>query len=142
GSRDLLEGNPHLNRVFQKNLFKAGKLETMRFLRPLRKTRYDVSINTHPQSRIHYRLLSRLIGARLRLSHEYECVGALDRFLVNRMLPQDYKRQSVEQNLDFLTVLGRKPVLPRHELELFLSEAEHQWATEFLRSNALVNHRR
>jgi heptosyltransferase III len=53
GSKDLLENNPHLNRVHQKNLIKAGKFEALRFLWSLRKNRYDVSINTHPQSRIH-----------------------------------------------------------------------------------------
>ena len=141
GSKDLLEGNPHLNRVFQKNLLKASKLETLRFLQPLRKERYDVSINTHPQSRIHYRLLARLIGARLRLSHRYECFGALDRLLVNRMLPQDYERQSVDQNLDFLAVLGKGQILPRHELEIFLSDAEHEWAERFLKSHALSERR-
>lgn len=142
GSRDLLEGNPHLNQVFQKNLFKASKLETLRFLQPLRKTHYDVSINTHPQSRIHYRLLARLLGARLRLSHKYECVGALDRFLVNRLLPQDYERHSVEQNLDFLAMLGKGQVLRKHELEIFLSPAEHRWAEAFLKSHGLSERRR
>jgi ADP-heptose:LPS heptosyltransferase len=142
GSRDLLEGNPYLNRVFQKNLFKASKLATLRFLRPLRKTRYDVSINTHPQSRIHYRLLARLLGARLRLTHKYECVGPLDGLLVNRLVAQNYERQSAEQNLDFLAVLGKKPILPKHELEIFLSEAEHQWAAEFIKSHSLANHGR
>ena len=29
GSRDLLEGNPHLNDIHQKNLFKTGKIETL-----------------------------------------------------------------------------------------------------------------
>jgi ADP-heptose:LPS heptosyltransferase len=142
GSRDLLDGNPYLNRVFQKNLFKASKFETLRFLQPLRKTRYDVSINTHPQSRIHYRLLARLLGARLRLTHKYECVGAADRFLVNRLLPQDYERHSVEQNFDFLAMLGKGQVLPKHELEIFLSPAEHQWADRFLKSHALNELRR
>jgi heptosyltransferase-2 len=142
GSRDLLDGNPYLNRVFQKNLFKASKLETLRFLQPLRKTRYDISLNTHPQSRVHYRLLARLLGARLRLSHRYECVNVLDRFLVNRLLPQDYERHSVEQNLDFLAVLGKGQLLPKHELEIFLSPEEHQWAETFLKSHALSQRRR
>ncbi len=34
GSRDLLENNPHVNRVFQKNLMKCGKLEALQFLWP------------------------------------------------------------------------------------------------------------
>jgi heptosyltransferase-2 len=142
GSKDLLEDNPHLDTVFQKNFFKASKLETLRFLQPLRKTRYDISINTHPQSRIHYRLLARLIGARVRLSHRYECVGALDRLLVNRLVPQDYERHSVEQNLDFLAALDKEPKLPKHDLEIFLSAVEHHWAERFLSSHGLAGRRR
>lgn len=137
GSKDILQGNPHLNTVFQKNLFKASKAEVIRFLKPLRAARYDISLNTHPQSRIHYRLLARLIGARLRLSHRYECAGLVDRWLVHRMLPQDYERHSVEQNLDFLPELGKKALQPRHELELYLSSAEHAWAEQFISTNRL-----
>ena len=90
GSKDLLENNPHLNRVHQKNLITAGKLDTagkleaLRFFWSLRRERYDVSINTHPQSRRLYRMAARIIGAPTRISHEYECFGALDRWLVNR----------------------------------------------------------
>lgn len=141
GSKDILQGNPHLNTVFQKNLFKASKGETLRFLKPLRKARYNISINAHPQSRIHYRVLARLIGARLRLSHRYECAGFMDGLLVHRMLPQDYERHSVEQNLDFLRELGKKTVLPKHELELFLSPDEQHWAEQFVSTNHLGQRR-
>src|SRR4051795_9407347 len=51
GSASLLEGNPHANHVFQKNLIKSGKPESLKFLMRLRRERYDVSLNTHPQSR-------------------------------------------------------------------------------------------
>jgi ADP-heptose:LPS heptosyltransferase len=90
GAKDLLEGNPHLNSVYQKNLIKAGKAESLRFLWQLRKEKYDLSINTHPQSRIHYRAVARIINARVRVSHEYDNATGLDRFLVNRTLKQDY----------------------------------------------------
>src|SRR5215475_13406787 len=59
GSSDLLSGNPHLNTVHQKNLIQAGTAASLKYLAGLRKERYDFSINTHPQSRIHYRLVSR-----------------------------------------------------------------------------------
>src|SRR5438445_7786111 len=72
GSRDLLEGNPHLNNLHQKNLMKMGTPASLKYLSQLRRNRYDVSINTHPQSRIHYRLVARLISARTRLSHQYD----------------------------------------------------------------------
>ena len=106
GSKDLLEGNPHLDTVYQRNLLKVSKPEALKFLWPLRKAKYDVSINTHPQSRLHYRVTARFIGARGRISHVYECSGLLDAFLVNRTLPQDYQRHTVDHNLDVLEVLG------------------------------------
>ncbi len=138
GSKDLLEGNPHLNTVYQKNLLKDSKAEVLRFLRPLRQAGYDLSLNTHPQSRIHYRLIARMVGARRRLSHLYDSSGLLDRLLVNQTLPQDYARHTVENNLELLQLLGKKPLLPKHELEVFLSPAEHEWAESFLAVHKLA----
>jgi ADP-heptose:LPS heptosyltransferase len=140
-ARDLLAGNPHLNRVHQKDLMKCGTLERLRYLGALRRNGYDVSINTHPQSRIHYRVAARLVGARLRLSHEYECSGALDRWLVNRTLPQDYTRHAVENNLAFLPLLGAKALLPRHETEIFPPAAAEAWTHEFLARHHLAGQR-
>jgi len=138
GSRDLLEGNPHLNRVFQKNLLKDDRLASLRFLHSLRRERYDVSLNAHPQSRIHYRLIARLVAARRRMSHLYECSGRLDRLLVNQTLTQDYARHTIEHNLDFLPLLGAKPTLPRHEMEIFLTPAENAWAEAFVAEQQLA----
>jgi ADP-heptose:LPS heptosyltransferase len=139
GSKDLLENNPHLNRVYQKNLIKTGKFETLRFLWSLRRGRYDVSINAHPQSRIHYRVAARIAGAPMRISHEYECFGHLDRWLVNCTLPQDYTKHSVENNFAALRLLGAKIKLPSHEIEIFLSGAEENWAADFLVAHKLTN---
>jgi ADP-heptose:LPS heptosyltransferase len=138
GAKDLLENNPHLNRVHQKNLIKTGKLESLQFLWSLRKNRYDVSINTHPQSRIHYRIAARIVGAQTRISHEYESFGALDRRLVNKILPQDYSRHSIENNFDVLPLLGAKKKLLSHETEIFLTTDEEKWADEFLAINKLA----
>lgn len=137
GSKDLLQGNPHLNSIFQKNLLKDSKADAWHFLQPLRETGYDVSINTHPQSRIHYRLIARLVAARKRVSHTYEASGMLDKFLVNCTLPQDYSKHTVENNLDVLALLAKGPVLANHELEVFLSPADHAWAEEFLTEHDL-----
>jgi heptosyltransferase II len=137
GSKDILERNPHLNQVFQRNLLKQSNLQAFRFLLPIRKNRYDVSINTHPQSRRHYRFIARIIGAPLRISHFYESFRALDRFLVNRTLTQDYTRHSVDLNLDVLDLLGARPRLPRHELEIPLSPEDEAWADSFLAEHQL-----
>jgi heptosyltransferase-2 len=132
GSKDLLENNPHINRVFQKNLIKCGKLEAIGFLRSLRRERYQLSINTHPQSRIHYRIAAWLAGAEVRLSHEYECFNWLDRLLITGTLPQDYTRHSIDNNFDVLPLIGAKQKLANHVMELFLSPSEERWADDFL----------
>ena len=132
GAKDLLEHNPHVNRVFQKNLMKGSKLEALKFLWSLRREGYQLSINTHPQSRIHYRFAAWLAGAPVRISHEYECFNWLDRWLVTGTLPQDYSRHAAENNLAVLPLIGAQEKLPTHELELFLTPAEEKWADDFL----------
>jgi len=138
GAKDLLENNPHLNRVHQKNLIHSSKFEALRFLGSFRREHYDISVNTHPQSRMVYRIAARIIGAATRISHEYECSGALDRRLVNQTLPQDYSRHSIDNNFDVLPLLGAKIKLPSHEMEIFLTPDEEKWADEFFARNKLA----
>jgi ADP-heptose:LPS heptosyltransferase len=132
GAKDLLEHNPHVNRVFQKNLMKCGRLEALRFLWSLRRERYQLSINTHPQSRIHYRIAAWLAGAEVRISHEYECFTAFDRWLVTGTLSQDYTRHSIDNNFDVLPLIGAQKKLPAHAMEFFLTPSEERFADDFL----------
>ena len=132
GSRDVLEGNPHLNRVHQRNLITDSKFGALRFLLGLNREHYDVSFNTHPQSRIHYRVVARIIGARTRISHRYDNASLLDSLLANRACPQDYARHAIENNLALLDLLGVRPKLNHHTYELLLSPAENQWADGFI----------
>jgi ADP-heptose:LPS heptosyltransferase len=141
GSKDLLEGNPHLNSIHQKNLIAAGNAAALKFLGRLRKENYDVSINTHPQSRIHYRFVARVVNARLRLSHKYDNSFWLDRFLVNRVIAQDYQRHSIEHNLRFLDLLGARRALPAYEYEIFLTAAELAWAEQWIAAEKLAGRR-
>jgi ADP-heptose:LPS heptosyltransferase len=138
GSKDLLKGNPYVNNIHQKNLIKAGKLETLGFLWSVRGNHYDISINTHPQSRMHYRIAARIVGAQLRISHEYECFGWLDRKLVNRTLPQDYSRHSIDNNLDVLPMIGGSVKLPSHDMEIYPSVDDEKWVNDFLTKFNLV----
>ena len=138
GSKDLLEGNPHLNRVHQKDLIKAGKLASLKFLRSLKSECYDVSINTHPQAPMLYRAAARIVGAKLRISHTYECGGWLDRFLVNRTLPQDYNLHTIENNFALLPLLGAKQLITAHQMEVFLTPEEELWAKKFLSEHGLA----
>ncbi len=142
GARDVLEGNPHVNSVFQRNLMTGDRWGSLSFLWRLRQRRYDVSINTHPQGKIHYRIVARIINARKRISHNYHQSEWFRRLLGDLTLPQDYERHSVENTLDLLQFLEVKPVLARHEYELFLTPGEHAWAEAFLAERNLVGRKR
>ena len=137
GSADLLEGNPHVGRVWQKNLIKDGAWKSLPFLRQLRAERYDVSVNVHTQGRVQYRMVARFIGAKLRLSHAYENHGLLDRLLVQRQIPQDYTVHSIENNRRLLPLLGAKRTLADPGYEIFLSDAERAWAEGYLHEHGL-----
>jgi ADP-heptose:LPS heptosyltransferase len=138
GSRDVLEGNPHLNRIHQRNLLAEPKFSALKFLLSLRRERYDISFNTHPQSRIHYRVVAGLIGARTRLSHRYDNASLLDSLLTHRACPQDYSRHAIENNVALLELIGLQPRLSPHGYELFLTPADHEWAERFLGERKLT----
>jgi ADP-heptose:LPS heptosyltransferase len=141
GARDLLEGNPYLSEVYQRNLVKEGLFKSLKFLFQLRKEKYDVSINVHPQSRIHYRVVARLINAPIRVSHDYDNSTSMDRLLVNRTVPQDYSIHSIENNLRLLTLLGKRTMIEPHDFELFLSKREIESAEDFVRRHQLSTRR-
>lgn len=132
GAKDLLEHNPNVNRVFQKELMTCGKFEVLHFFRLLRRERYQLSINTHPQGPRLYRVAAWLAGAEVRVSHEYERFTWLDRLLVTGTLPQDYSRHSIENNFDILPLIGAKQKLASHETEFLLEPGDEHFADDFL----------
>jgi ADP-heptose:LPS heptosyltransferase len=137
GARDILGGNPHLNAVHQQDLIRANKAEVLSFLLGLRKRRYDITVNSIPQSRVAYRLVARAIGAPVRISHDYPHMQWLTNALVNRTLQPDYSLHCVENNLALLQLMGARPRLEHHGYELFLSASEHQWAEDFITREGL-----
>lgn len=123
-AKDLLAGNPHLRRVHQCDFFEVGAPAFLKFMLSLRKERYDVSINTHPQSKVVYRVVARIIGATQRLSHIYDNSTFLDKLLITHKLAQDYAIHSADNNLKLLSLLGKAPKLAQHGFELFLTSKE------------------
>jgi ADP-heptose:LPS heptosyltransferase len=138
GAKSLLEDNPHLDAVHQHNFIKESKFASLRFVAGLRRRGYDLSVNTHTQGRRGYRVIARLIGARVRLSHEYENQSRIDRWLVTHSLPQDYTVHSAVNNNRLLSLIGRAPMLPQPAYELFLRPEEEAWAAHWLAKNGLV----
>ena len=132
GAKSLLESNPYLNTVYQKDIAEDSKLGSLQYLMEHRRARYDVSINTFPQSRREYRFVAKFIGAQTRASHEYENFTGFDRLLTPKTVPVDYSKHAVENNLSLLQFLGVKPKLSSHRYELFLSDKENTWATNYI----------
>lgn len=137
GAKDLIENNPHLNQVWQKNMIKEGALKTLPFLMQLRRERYDVSLNAHTQGRLGYRGIAGFIGAKLRVGHAYDNTHGWERVLIHKTVPEDYSVHSIENNNRLLPLIGAKTVLRAHEMELFLTDGEHKWAEEFVARNNL-----
>lgn len=137
----MLESNPYLNAVHQKDLGNDAKLDSLQFLMKLRRAHYDVSINTFPQSRRDYRFVARFINARTRISHEYETFTGFDRRLTPNLLAVDYSKHAVENNLSLLQFLNAKPKLSSHRYELFLTGKEKAWATAYVGQQNLQGRR-
>jgi len=132
----ILEHNPHIDNIFQFNMLKEGYWKSLLYVLKLRKRRYDISINTHPQSKIQYRMVSRLINAKKRLSHLYDNKNILDRFLVNKTLEQDYSKSSIDNNLGLLRLIG---INANKELnyKICLSKEDKEKANKFMKENKL-----
>ena len=141
GARDLLETNPHINSLHCETMLQQSKAATLRALQRFRQQHYDVSLNTYPQSKIHYRLVSRWVAARVRLSHKYDNWGVLDSMLVTKTIAQDYALHSIENNLKLLSLIGAQPKLAIHDSEIFLSAAEEKWADDAVRELGLAGQR-
>ena len=108
GAKDLLEGNPHVNHVWQKYMIKEGVVKSWPFLMQLRRQRYDISLNAHTQGRLAYRATAAFIGARLRVGHAYANTRAWERMLIHKTIPEDYSVHCIENNTRLLPLIASK----------------------------------
>ncbi len=136
-AKKILENNPNINNIFQFNLIYRGYIKSLMYCLKLRRKKYDISFNTHPQSKIQYRMIARLIGAKKRLSHIYDNGGFLDKLLVNKTIKQDYSISSIDNNLNLLKLISIKPVLKEQNYKIFLSKNDEKKAEEFIKKNKL-----
>jgi ADP-heptose:LPS heptosyltransferase len=139
GAKDLLEGNPVVHRVWQKNMIKDGALKSLPFLLQMRRERYDTSLNAHTQGRLAYRGIAKIIGAKLRVGHAYENTRAWERVLIHETVPEDYTVHSIENNNRLLPLIGARALLPSHEMKLVLTDAERKFASDFIAQNDLAD---
>ena len=120
GSEDILKNNPNINSIIHFNMLKSGFFKTLIFCLKMR-GKYDISINTYPQSKIYYRIIAWLIGAELRISHTYDNHNFLDNFLVNKTVIQDYNKHFIDNNLNLLNLLNITKFTKEKSYNLYLS---------------------
>jgi ADP-heptose:LPS heptosyltransferase len=136
-SKGILKGNPHVNEVIHFNMVKEGLLKTLLFCKRLSKEKYDVSINTYPQGKIEYRIVARMIKAKLRLSHKYDRWNFINNMLVNKVIDQDYGLQCAENNLNLLKLLDTGKKSKSHRYNIYFSKEEENAADNFVEKNNL-----
>lgn len=119
----ILSNNPHIDSLIYFPFLEKGKLETLRFLLPLR-GKFDCSINFYPSNRRQYNIFAYLIGADIRIGHRYMRRDRLEfNFLKNRTITEDRNLHNVEENIRLLEFLGVKSDnIPA--MELYLTPAE------------------
>ena len=132
GSREVLEKNPHIDKVILWEFLKQGALRSFKFLLGLRRQRFDVSIMAYPANRIEYSLVHLLVGAKRRYGHRYHHrdLSSLN-VLHGRTIMEHNERHNVEENLALLRLLGVHSGTS-NSLELHLSKEDRAVAGDWL----------
>lgn len=134
-AKSVLQNNPYINKVIQYNFLKEGVFKSLAFCWKLRGS-YDVSINSYPQSKLAYRVVSFIIGAKKRISHVYGNSSFLDKMLISESVPHSYEIHAIQNNLNLIKLLDKKA--PTAEpYELFLSTKNKNYADAFIKKNNL-----
>lgn len=138
GVADIYRENTAVSNVLFWNFLKENPLASLKFVLGLRARRYDVSMVVFPANRWPYNVISRLVGAKARLGHEYlhANVRSLN-VLNNARIPENDDLHNVEENLRLAARLGAEiPAQPA--LELTVPAAARQQADAWLAENGVA----
>jgi heptosyltransferase-2 len=132
--REVLETNPNIDEVILWEFLREGALASLRFLLGLRRRRFDLSIVCYPANRKEYNLISFLVGARLRLAHQYSHQNFRNlSFLNNRTIMEESGLHNVEENLRLLSLLDVPIQEQDRSLSMPLLDGDEAFASDFLR---------
>ncbi len=136
GTEDMLAGHPGLDQLLVVDRRRETWVQTWRFLRDLRRQRFDLVIELSGGDRGAFYTL--LTGARERigLAHPGQPFWQR-RYCFTRLLPRPpVKMHLVEQNLEALRGLGLKPAAPR--LRFFWGRQVEERVQKLLQEHGLV----
>ncbi|MEM7391454.1 MAG: glycosyltransferase family 9 protein, partial [Verrucomicrobiota bacterium] len=132
--RDLVQDNPHIDRVRFFNFIEAGYLKSLFHCLKLRRERYDCCIAPMPNHRLEHNVIAGLIGARHRIGFSYVMnSGAFPRWFFHTIIPEKNDLHIVDNNLRLLPEALDLPVPDlQYRLEVFRHEEDRQRAAAFL----------
>lgn len=139
GVYELFTRVQHANDVVHFDFVREGVRNALRFLRGLRRRRFDGSLLAYPANRPEYNVVHLLAGARIRASHRYRhwdglCLNGLGQ----RTVAEDDTLGNAEENLRLVACLTGAPA-PLAPVSLELEAAETSWAHGWLRGHDLLD---
>jgi len=132
GTQEIYSCNSNLTKVIHFDFIKEGPLESLKFVLGLR-NKYDATINVYPSNRKEYNVINFLLGAKKRVGVEYlrKHTSNLG-FLNNIAVLEDDKTHNVETNIKLAEKLLDKKFDDEPAMEINLSDADKQFAEEYL----------
>jgi heptosyltransferase-2 len=131
GAVEICQSNPDWSHLYWWDFMHQPMRASLGFIRKLRGIAYDVSINAYPQNRWQYNFVTRLIGAPVRLGHDYNHVNFVHaNFLKTHRVREVDTRHNVEENVELVKLLG-VPSGPVPDLQLSLSDVARSTADEW-----------
>jgi lipopolysaccharide heptosyltransferase II len=143
GASEIFLDNPDVTTVHYHDFLGASKIESLKFVRTLRKNRYDVSINVYPQNRWEYNLITRLVGAPMRLGHTYRHQSIRQtNFLNTHRITESEERHNVVENITLLKHLDvagdDPPPFQLHVPESATAAADDWWNRQNFEDGQMV----
>ncbi len=134
-SKEVLERNAPLDEILYFDFLVQGYWKSLSFILQLRRKNYELSFLTYPANRFHHNLISFLIGASQRFGHRYEVRRWRSlRFLQTQLIPLEFTRHTVDENLLLLDALGARPSTISRKIPFCLTQYDTSFADRFLAS--------
>ncbi len=135
GVEELYKRNSDINTVHFWDFLNTSYICSLKFILSLRK-HYDVSINVYPANRWEYNIISFLIGAPLRLAHEYNHLNFYSLYFLNTSrIKEDDSRHNVEENIELVKLLDISVPSTLPSLCVNLTDDDLTAAEQWLQNN-------
>src|ERR1700733_7193369 len=106
-TREMYEADPFIDKVHHFDFLNRSKPDAIKFVRTLRRERFDISINIYPQNRREYNAIAFMVRAKKRLAIRYRRRDAQNLSWLNTdTILEDDTLHCVEENVRLLSVLG------------------------------------